>query len=428
MAAIDNAYRYFLSSYGNRISTRQDAHKKSELRDLSDSIKQINKEAPLYKMKTDESVAKFAIGVKESAQNIQNTIRSLSGSEDILKALQKKVAISSDEDIASVKYLGGNESAEEFDLEVRRLAKSQLNIGNTLSSDQSLLSPDTYAFDLSTTSGSYEFQYTVHESDTNYDVQTKLANLITNAKIGLKAYINQDTPLTSSLRIESVNEGLSEGRDLTFTITAKEDKNSQTALAALGFDRVSRRPENAKFLLNGTPHTTTSNSFTIDHAFQLNLHGVSPEDDPVKIGFQTNTDTIADNIATLASAYNQVLYTAEADADQKRGGEKLRFQMSSVATRFRNELSSIGLAQDDKGFLSVDRPLLADAIHSESPKEQFSFLNGFKADLEAKAASIALNPMNFVDKVIVAYKNPGHNFPAPYFSSLYSGMLVDRYL
>ena len=35
--------------------------------------------------------------------------------------------------------------------------------------------------------------------------------------------------------------------------------------------------------------------------------------------------------------------------------------------------------------------------------------------------------MQYVEKTIVAYKNPGHNFPAPYAASAYSGMMFNYY-
>ena len=47
MAVIDNAYTYYLTTYGNRTGTRYDAHKKSELRKVYNQIVKLNKEAPL---------------------------------------------------------------------------------------------------------------------------------------------------------------------------------------------------------------------------------------------------------------------------------------------------------------------------------------------------------------------------------------------
>lgn len=52
MAAIDSAYQYYLSTYGNSTVSRYDTHKKSQLRDTYNKIVKTNKESPLYKIKT----------------------------------------------------------------------------------------------------------------------------------------------------------------------------------------------------------------------------------------------------------------------------------------------------------------------------------------------------------------------------------------
>ena len=49
MAAIDSAYQYYLSTYGNSTVSRYDTHKKSQLRDTYNKIVKTNKESPLYK-------------------------------------------------------------------------------------------------------------------------------------------------------------------------------------------------------------------------------------------------------------------------------------------------------------------------------------------------------------------------------------------
>ena len=47
--------------------------------------------------------------------------------------------------------------------------------------------------------------------------------------------------------------------------------------------------------------------------------------------------------------------------------------------------------------------------------------------MNVKAENASINPMRYVDKVIVAYKNPGHNFATPYITSIYAGMMLDSY-
>ena len=190
MAIIDNAYTYYLSTYGNRIGTRYDSHKKSELRKVYNQIVKLNKEAPLYKFKNSGTITKYAIDIKEGAQHIRNVVASISGSDDIMKALQKKSAVSSQEDIVTARYIGKDEEQmKDFDIEVRQLAKPQVNIGNFLKSIRRDLTPDANSFDITNSSSSYEFQFNVSQTDTNYSIQKKLSNLITSAGIGLTAYV-----------------------------------------------------------------------------------------------------------------------------------------------------------------------------------------------------------------------------------------------
>jgi flagellar hook-associated protein 2 len=55
-------------------------------------------------------------------------------------------------------------------------------------------------------------------------------------------------------------------------------------------------------------------------------------------------------------------------------------------------------------------------------------LNRFRDALGNKATQASIDPMRYVKKIMVAYKNPNpdKNFPTPYISSLYAGMLIDR--
>lgn len=65
MAAIDSAYHYYLSTYGNSVS-RYDTHKKSELRKVYNQIVKANKESPLYKI-TDTGDVKKPLLISRSA-------------------------------------------------------------------------------------------------------------------------------------------------------------------------------------------------------------------------------------------------------------------------------------------------------------------------------------------------------------------------
>ena len=428
MAIIDNAYTYYLSTYGNRIGTRYDSHKKSELRKVYNQIVKLNKEAPLYKFKNSGTITKYAIDIKEGAQHIRNVVASISGSDDIMKALQKKSAVSSQEDIVTARYIGKDEEQmKDFDIEVRQLAKPQVNIGNFLKSIRRDLTPDAYSFDITNSSSSYEFQFNVSQTDTNYSIQKKLSNLITSAGIGLTASVMEDANGQSALRIESLQTGLSEDEKYLFNISVGGGATSAVALNILGIDQISQEAQNSSFLLNGVPQSSYSNTFSINNAFELTLRGISPEGQSATIGFKPDAQSVLENIQSLTNAFNSVIETSNTDAERYGQNRRLQYQIGSAADAYRDELAAIGLHKEEDGLFSVDASALTEIIESENPSEQLAVLNDFKQTLDTRAALAVLNPMEFVNKVIVTYKNPGRNFSAPYMTSLYSGMMMDHF-
>lgn len=429
MAAIDTAYGYYLSTYANKSASRYDTHKKSELRNIYNTIVKINKESPLYKFQNTGDVQKFAIDIKEGARNIKNVVASLSDDDDISTAFQKKIAFSTQENIVTANYIGTSKQAEtmdNFEIEVRQLAKPQINLGTFMDKERLDLRPDTYAFDLETTSAAYEFQFNVTSSDTNYDVQKKLADLISNAGINLQGSVIEDEQGRSALKIESGNTGRNRNEDFLFNITPQGNRNSMTALNVLGIDYISQPSQNAEFLLNGKERSSFTNTFSINNAFELTLHGISEEGNPAMIGFKANIDAIADNIQTLVDSYNGVIQTADKYADTQRSTRLFR-DISSAAFALQNHLEPLGLMVDSHGEISIDKALLEDAVNVEDPSESFSVLNDFKNLLNEKATNASLDPMKYVDKIVVVYKNPQKTLVTPYVTSIYSGMMMDRY-
>lgn len=429
-AVMDTAYNYFLTTYGNASVSRYDAHKKSELRNTYNNIVKANKESPLYKIKDSADVDKFAIDIKESARNIKNIISSLSvDGKGIESAFQKKVAISNQPDIVGANYVGnGSEenSPTNFTVEVKQLATTQTNLGNFLKNERLDVLPGSYSFDLNTNTNSYEFQFNVNQDDTNRDVLDKLSRLINNSGIGLNASIITDEKNQSALQIESKQTGLNEGEDFIFNITPDGHNLSKNAIKTLGIDKVATEAHNSAFILNGKERSSFSNTFTINNTFELSLNGFSEDGSPATIGFKTNIDAVADNIDALVSSYNKMIQTAHDYSETQQGSKMLLKDIRGVAEGFKSDFESLGLTMDDNGLIQIDRSLLADAVGSDNPSESFSVLNQFKDALSVKAEKASINPMNYVNKVVVAYKNPGRNFATPYITSIYSGMMLDR--
>lgn len=431
MAAIDNAYQYYLSTYRHSGVSRYDTHKKSQLRAVYNNIVKTNKDSPLYKIKYSGDVGCFAIDLKEKTRSIQNVIASLSDSgHGIESVFSKKIAQSSDETVVRAEYIGANGSeatALPFYMEVKQLAAPQINQGVFLSPGRSDIKPGAYSFALSTPLSSYEFQYSVNEKDTNLDIQEKLVRLINNSNTGLRASLVQNDAGYQAIQITSLRTGLGEDEQYLFEILPTPDADSIKAMRTLGIDHVAQTASNASFLLNGTEHSALTNHFTVNNAFSLTLNGTNTHGTATAIGFKENADAVADNIASLVTVYNNIIQLSHNYTDTQQA-HKLCSDIANVAKAYHNELESYGLRLADDGFIHIDRNLLTDAVTAADASECFSVLNHFKDDLNVKAAEVSINPMHYVDKLLVAYKNPaGHNFAAPYITSIYSGMMLDHY-
>jgi len=93
-AVQSNIYNYYLTTYSPKSVTKYDAHKKSELRSLYNSMVKLNKESPLYLIPNAKESARFAVDIKENARELGNQIASLGGLDDT-PLLNKKTAYSS---------------------------------------------------------------------------------------------------------------------------------------------------------------------------------------------------------------------------------------------------------------------------------------------------------------------------------------------
>ena len=432
------AYNQLNALYGISMGTsnKYDAHKRSELRSTYNSIVKSNKESPLYKISEGANVKRFAIDIKEQAHTIKNVVASLSeNGEGMESAFKKRIATSNDPNVVTAEYIGSNDSVitsenAGFTLEVQQLATPQVNTGHFLRRAGHDFQPGSYGFDLNTNTTSYEFQFNVNDDDTNEDVLNKLRKLINNANIGLQAELISDERGTSkALQIESRQTGLGEGEDTLFDIVSHKGKGSQDAMKLLGIDMISSPAENSSFLLNGTRHSSYSNTFTVNNMFSVTLNGVSQPGQATLVGFKPSADAVADNIERLVSAYNGIINTANRYADAQESSGNLLSDVSKIAGHFSNDFSQIGLNVEEDSSLSINRDTLTDSISNGNVAHTFDVLNRFRDALGRKADQASINPMNYVSKVIVAYKhpNPDKNFATPYITSMYSGMMLDRF-
>ncbi|MCM1049060.1 MAG: flagellar capping protein [Clostridiales bacterium] len=426
-----NIYNFYMTTYAPKSSTPYDTHKKSELRSVYNSIVKMNKEAPLYILDTSKESCSFAVGMKENARELRNTIASLGGvNEDEL--LNKKAAYSSNDNIASASYIGtpaNSANVPELEVEVRALASHQVNMGKYLPADEPVeLSASTYSFDLNIDDLNYEFQFSIKPEDTNRSVQERLTRLINNANIGISSQIITDDEGNSSLKLESNATGLKDSKQHIFNVTDHKTSKTSGSVDYFGLDYIASPAANARYILNGEEHTSLSNKITIGREYELTLNGVSSEEgETATIGLKTDVESLTENINSLINGYNSFLRAAAEYSDSHPKSNRIVHEMGSITRLYADGLTSAGLNINIDGTLEIDTDTVQKNATDDKAKSNFSSIMDFTRSLVRKTNQISLNPMNYVNNIIVAYKNPGKNFATPYITSAYSGMMFNSY-
>jgi len=278
----------------------------------------------------------------------------------------------------------------------------------------------------------YQFEFGVNATDTVTDTQQKIARLINQADIGLNAQLLTDGLGNSAISITSDATGI---RGISPTIFHIQSQNSSDAsdsntelVSTLGLDRVTQYPANAVYSVNGTTATSVSNEVTIDNNYVLTFFDTTGKA-PVTISMNTDTDAIADSIGELIGGYNNLISVTANDANEHfEGNEKLKKDFAGIAKSYNHLLNENGLSVTDNGTIAVDRDAIISAADNGTLGDIFSGLNAFKQAVQKKAEDISLNPMDYVNNKIIAYKNPLRPTNDPYNLSAYTGMIFDGYL
>lgn len=428
--ALSNIYNHYLTTYAPKSATRYDAHKKSELRNVYNSIVKLNKDAPLSIVDTSEAAQKYVVGIKENARELRNTITSLSGSDET-QLLNRKIAYSSDSSVIDAKFIGDiSEQNEDEALEigVEQLAQSQINTGNYLRKDAMALSSGTYSFDIAINNTGYEFQFNINPGDTNFDLQNKLARLINNSNIGLSATIKEYDTNHAALSLESTATGIDLGHATLFDIT--DDNTSQTGgvVDYLGINEVTRHPQNAIFTLDDEKRVSYTNHFTVQGKYDVTLKGLTSDENTVTVGLKPDMESLSENINRFIGGYNEFIRAAAEYQNSQPKSSQLIREMSRISGLYNNELGPLGISLTEDGTIKVDNTTLKAGLEENGVAESMDGIKRFANAVLNKSNAISLNPMDYVNKTIVAYKNPGKNFSPAYITSQYSGMMFNSYV
>ncbi|MCR4806586.1 MAG: flagellar filament capping protein FliD [Lachnospiraceae bacterium] len=431
ITTLSTVYNHYMTTYAPEgTNSKYDAHKKSELKGVVNSIVKLNKDAPLFLIDNSPETKEFAVSLKESARMLKNTISSLSV-ENGDEMLSKKTVSSSNDNLISATYIGSpgdGGSPPNIEVAVKQLASGQINSGRGMPPGEMGLPPDTYSFDIRSRDIDYEFQFNINEGDTNKTIEEKLARLITRSNIGIHAETVEDENGNISLSLKSDDTGVKGDSSLLFEVSDDRTSKRKGAVDYFGINNVTKAPTNAEYIVDGEERTASTNNVNVDKVYELNLKGVTEEDETVSIGVKTDVESLTDNISHLIMGYNAFMQNAARYLDTQPHSNALVREMAGLSAGFNNELESLGVNFNENGQISLDKNLIQQTANEDDSLTKFDNVKKFANNIMNKANSIALDPLQYTNKKIVAYKDPNaNNFASPYITSNYSGMMFSSY-
>ena len=427
--SLNGAYNHFIQDYVSKDVAHADTHRKDELQDVYKSIAKINKNSPLYLLTDDDNSRNDAIEIKEKARQLQGNIIGLNNQEDKL-SLDHTSGYTSDEEKVVASYIGKTPDEDigktGFVIEVSSLASAQVNTGRFIQKDSSGLAAKDYAFDARVGQQEFEFQFSIYQTDKNIDIQDKISKLINKANIGISSTIIEDSQGRSALQISSTKTGLRSGEMSQFEIYESSSGLATGSVSYLGIDQVSAPASNAHFTLNSEDKTSISNRFTVGGKFELSLKEVT--DEPVYVGVKKDNEALKKHIGSLINDYNDFVKDAAGDKDAKFKSDKLKSEIVGIAKQYMSTMEDTGIKLEGNGTLSIDDELLTQAISGSESTISLAPVKQFSSALLEKAKEISVDPMKYVDRPVVNYKNPDNkDTSSPYITSEYSGMMFNNY-
>lgn len=417
------AYNYLVPKHMQRPITKYDSHEHSELKEVVKDVMKLNDStSPTWLVKLSNEKQTYALNIKEESIALFASLSTLSDTGANAIFAQRKAHTNQNNIDAKIVTNDLRKLPDEFNLKVNSLARQQINHGNAYYPTGKGLTPGIYRFNMTINDDVYEFQFNIKKDANHANVLQDLANFINKAGVNVSAKcVEEDN------KISLVIEARTTGVGIHGNMFALHDLGSNKGIVTYyNLNQVVQAPANAHFMINGEEKESQSNSFILNQALQINLHEASKED--VHISYLPDSDKILGGIRDMIRDYNGLI-NFTMDYTGKRGYlPKLVNELANVIGPHRSELEACGIQFDHIGRMELDEALAIQACNEGEMQVLMSGSSPFVENLLQKMNDIKLNPMEYVEKILVTYPNterPG--VTRSYVTSLYSGMLFNGY-
>ena len=420
-------YNYLLESYPIKREVMYPAHKRSELKRVYNNIVSLSRRSPLYKINLSKDNQEYTFGIKEAAIELKAMLTGMAEPER--SGFESRTIAVSDERILSARLLKEDIEGlpEEITFQVETLASEQKNVGKELLLISRGLPSGDYEFNARVMDQDYKLTYHHESRIENQEALKKMAEFINLAVPGINAAVELN-PTNEYGRLVLLSEQSGKNGAHAFELTDLELYKAGV-VEYFGLDRMEKPSSLAQFNINEVYRQTSTNTFNLDGKLRITLNGTG--ETPVTVKIVPDSDKILSSVEGVLDTYNRLLQIAQ---DRMQEGKehfrasKLMKEMKGITQLYREELEACGITADETGYLSFRDSLAVQACIDGAMESLFTRENGFSARLMDKAESIALNPMEYLEKTVVTYPNKdSKTFSNPYVTSMYSGLFFSSY-
>ena len=416
-----NIYNHLSSSLAPK--KRNTTHKSSELKAVYNNMSRYNKKSPLYLFSLSESKQEHMINIKEAALTLRDVADNFANSNSEIYSQKAFHSDNTQAVTGAFRHNSISSLPEEIKLEISSLATEQINIGNYIRYNDSTLYSKEHKFTLDTINSSAHFNISVTQNDSNLAVQKKLAQYINNRNLGINASVLTDGN-TSAIMLSSEETG-SPATDDGLYFSFRSDSTGQNIVDVLGLNNTTTYPSNSRFKINGDDHTSTSNHISINQVIELDFHEVTAS--PVNISFITDTVPAVNQIDSFINAYNSLVDLSAATQTTSIGSRNLSQDISIIADNHKIELELAGLYIDDEGHITKNEDIFASSLANGKLAGLFSDESTFRSDIFHATNRLTVDPMAYINKLIVTYPNSQNKLNTAYTQSVYSGLIYNNY-
>lgn len=400
---------------------RNVTHKSSELRAVYNNMAKYNRSSPLFLLSLSEQKQSHMINIKEAAITLKDVFDSFANPDSDIYT--NKALRSSDDSVISgaVKSSNYGDIPDTLNIKIDNLATQQINIGSYMDSQEHDFAPGDYRFSLETLDNTAHFNIHV-ENESNLEVQNKVASYINTRNLGVSAsVISQDGE--SALMFASDETGAAPTDDgLFFSFISAGNTD---AVEKLGLNNVHTLPSNSDFYINDTKHSSSSNHISINQAIELDFH--SATDDVVSINLVPNSKNAIEQLDMFIDAYNNLVELSSVNKNPPAGTRNLYNDISGIVEKNISSLREIGLDVDEDNHLIKNMDSISENFRNGNFSSLFSDVSAFKETIDSTTRRLTLDPMAYVNKLIVTYPNTSKTTNTPYTQSLYSGLMYNNY-